>query len=85
MDSIALGNICGAQRARNLSNLQGLNDQPVENAISEALNTAIGSGLFTTTVDMSTYSAQNIQVWIQILNGLSYTTSYSVSTLTISW
>lgn len=85
MDSIALGNICGAQRAHNLSQLQGLNDQPVENAISVALNTAINSGLFTTTASMSGYSAQDIQTWIQILNGLSYTTSYSGSTLTISW
>lgn len=85
MDSIALGNICGAQRAHNLSQLQGGNDQPVEGAISAALNTAIASGLFTTTVSMSSYSAQDTQNWIQILNGLSYTTSYSGSTLTISW
>ena len=84
MDSICLGNICGAQRARNLATLASTNDQPVENAISVALNTAINSGLFTTTVILSGYSAQNVQTWINILNGLSYTTSYSGTTLTIS-
>lgn len=87
MDSITNGNICGAQRARALSNLKSTlaNDQPVENAISVALNTAINSGVFTTTVSMSGFAAQDIQTWMQLLNGLSYTTSYSGTTLTVSW
>ena len=85
MDSIALGNICGANRARQLSNLGGLNDEPVANAISVALNTAINSGLFTCTASMSGFSAQNIQTWMNILAGLSYTTSLSGTILTISW
>lgn len=87
MDSITNGNICGALRARNLATLKATvaNDQAVENAISVALNTAINSGLYTTTVSMSGYSGQNIQTWMQLLNGLSYTTSYSGTTLTISW
>lgn len=87
MDSITNGNICGAQRARLLATLKlnGGNDQPVENAISVALNTAINSGLYTTTVSMSGYSAQNIQTWIRFLQDHSYTTSYSGTTLTISW
>lgn len=85
MDSITNGNICGAQRARILSQTAGASGQTIEDAISVALNTAIDSGLFTTTVSMSGYPAQEIQNWIQLLNGLSYTTSYAVSTLTISW
>ncbi len=85
MDSICMGQIPGAQRARLLSTLAGGNDQPVEDAIADAIIAAIDSGLFTCTVACSAFSAQNIQAWMNMLNGLSYTTSYAGSTLTISW
>lgn len=63
----------------------GFGDEPIQNAIIGNVIGSINGGGFSTTISLSAYSAQDIQNWIQVLNGLGYTTSYSVSTLTVSW
>ena len=54
-------------------------------AIATAVNAAIASGLFTTTVACSGYSAQSVQNQMILCEGLGYTASYSTTTLTLSW
>jgi hypothetical protein len=55
--------------------------------IWQAIMTAINAGgsNLSTTASMSGFTAQDIQYWMKILAGLSYTTSYSGTTLTIGW
>jgi hypothetical protein len=62
-------------------------DMPVQFAIANALMSAINAGgnISSTTVSMSGFSAQDIQYWMGVLNGLGYTTIYSGTTLTIGW
>lgn len=78
-----------AQEARLLAQLKNTsasgNDQPVQNTIDVAINTAINSGLFSTTASMSGIAAQDVQNMMGILNGLGYVISYAGTTLTISW
>lgn len=54
-------------------------------ALSTTLNSAITSGLFTTTQSTSGYGASVIQNQMLMLEEMGYTVSYSGTTLTISW
>lgn len=81
--------LCGAQEARLLATLKNSTasgrDEPIQNAIASAINTAIHSGLYTCTVSLSAYPDSDRQVWLNMLSGLSYGVSYANSTVTLTW
>lgn len=74
-----------AQNAREIASTYSTGDIPIQIAINAVITTAITAGLFTTTIDLSSYSADQIQTQMLILEGLGYTVDYSVSTLTLNW
>jgi hypothetical protein len=57
----------------------------LQQAVSAAVNTAITSGLFTTTVSAASYPASAIQAVLLELAEVGYTSSFSTSTITLSW
>lgn len=75
----------GAPQARALAGIKNGGDQPVQNAIDVAINTAVNSGLFTCTASMTGYASLDIQDNMQMLSQLGYTVSLSGTTLTVSW
>lgn len=68
-------------------NSSATNDEAIQYAIISTILGALNltPAVFTTTINLSSYLPQDIQYWTNILNGLGYTTSYSSSTLTVSW
>lgn len=74
-----------AERARSLAAITNGGDQPTWNVIDVAINSAINSGLFSTTASLSGISAQDRQTAMNMLQALGYTVSLTASTLTISW
>ena len=80
------GEIAPASAARSLAGSYASGTETaLHAAIATAINTAIASGLFTTTVLASAYTSQQIQNQMVLCEGLGYTVSYSVSTITLSW
>jgi hypothetical protein len=74
-----------APESRSLAGQKNAGDQPVQNAIDVAINTAINGGLFTCTVSVSGYAALDIQNNMNILSQLGYGVSLSSTTLTLTW
>lgn len=74
-----------AQVVRNLATTPDGENSEIQAAVSAVLNTAIGNGLFTTTLSMVGYVSQEIQNTMNLLQALGYTVSLSGTTLTISW
>lgn len=80
------GEIIPASAARSLAGSFATgNEVALHAAIATAVNAAIASLLFTTTVACAAYSAQSIQNQMLLCEGLGYTVAYSVTTLTLSW
>lgn len=79
------GIIATAPVARMLAGNLNSGDQPIQQVVATALNSAINSGTFSTTSSMSGYSAQNIQNVMLAMEGLGFTVSLSGTTLTYSW
>lgn len=71
--------------ANSLASNPTAGDVPLQIAIQAVIETSIAAGLFTTTIDLSSYDASLIQEQIGVLVGLGYQVSYSGSTLTISY
>lgn len=80
------GEIAPAQAARSLAgSFSSGTEVALHAAIATAINAAIASGLFTTTVSASAYTASQVQNQMLLCEGLGYTVSYSVTTITLSW
>lgn len=63
-------------------------DYQLQAAVSNAIATASVTQLFTCTVSVSAYSANSyalVQVLMQRLTNMGYTSSLSGSTLTVNW
>ena len=86
MATVSFGEIAPAAGARSLAAafLTG-NEVALHAAIATAVNAAIASNLYTTTVACSGYSAQSIENQMSLCSGLGYTASFSGTTLTLSW
>ncbi len=74
-----------AQGAHDLSSSYTIGDIPIQIAIAAVIVTAIAAGLFTTTIDLSSYTQLQINTQMEVLRGLGYDISYAVSTLTINF
>ena len=85
MASVSWGEIAPAAAARALSGFASATEAALHAAIATAVNAAIASGLFTTTVAASAYTASMVQNQMVLCEGLGYTVSYSGTTITISW
>jgi hypothetical protein len=86
MANVSFGEIAPAAGARSLATAYATgNEVALHAAIASAVNTAISSSLYTTTVACSAYSAQSIENQMSLCSGLGYTASYSGTTLTLSW
>lgn len=73
---------------RLVSNTPSNLNYQLDNAVSSAIGTAALQGLFTTTVNMSAYSANSyalVQWYMTRLTNMGYTSSLNSSTLTINW
>jgi hypothetical protein len=82
--------IAPAQAARTnaqiYANAQATNSvTALQQAVGAAINTAITSGLFTTTVSAASYPAAAVQAVLLELAEVGYTASYSTSTITLRW
>lgn len=75
---------CPSQTAREFASIPS-SIATLELAICTAINTAIGTGLFTTTVSVSGKTATDIQESMNALSSMGYTVSLASTTLTISW
>lgn len=88
MATVSWGEVAPAAAARSLSgSFVSGTETALHAAIATAINAAIASGLFTTTVSASSYVTipQAIQNQVNLLSGLGYTASYSGTTITVSW
>jgi hypothetical protein len=87
MATTSIGLLYPAQTMRELAGLtdQTATDIPLQIAMVGAIGTAVAQGLFTCTLDCSTYGELNVRSMINNLNGLGYGTSYSGHTLTLTW
>lgn len=74
------------QNSQIYANAQATNSvTALQQAVSVAVNTAIAAGLFTTTVSAASYPAAAVQAILLELAEVGYTSSYSTSTITLSW
>lgn len=85
MALFATNEVIPAFNARLVAQQFSQGDNTLQANIATAINAAVASGLFTCTVACATFSALNVQEKIGMLNSLGYGTSYSVSTLTLTW
>lgn len=79
------GIYCQAAIARSLAAQIGGGDVAMQVTIDNAINTAIGAGLFTATASVAAGSSQNIQNNMNMLKAMGYTVSLAGTTLTVSW
>jgi hypothetical protein len=79
------GILSQSQIARMYSSTPTATNIVIELAIDNAINVAIGNGLFTCTYSVSGKSAIDIQNSMNMLKQLGYTATLSGTTLTISW
>lgn len=87
MAAVSFGEIAPAGAARAMAGFASGSELALHAAIATAINSAIASGLFTTTVSASSYLTipTSIQNQMVLMEGLGYTVSYSGTTITISW
>lgn len=86
MASVSWGEIAPAAAARAIAgSFASATEIALHAAIATAINLALTTGLFTTTVAASAYTASMVQNQMVLLEGLGYTVSYSGTTITVSW
>jgi hypothetical protein len=84
MATLTGGVICQSQVARQYAGAVST-DVELQLDAAAAINTAIESSLYTTTLSVSGESSADIQTLMSVLQALGYTVSLSSTTLTINW
>ena len=79
------GFIDQAQFVHMVALIPGNADYGIQNAIANAIGNAAVNGLFTCTVSVSAYSSTLIQLMIERLVNMGYTSTLSGTTLTVNW
>lgn len=79
------GIIAQAATAHSLSSIYASDNLSLQLDAASDINTAIGLGLYTATIDVTDNSAQDIQNLMNLLQQLGYEVSLSDVTLTLTW
>lgn len=79
------GFIDQAQFVHTVANTPVNSDYQLGNAVANAIGNAAVQNLFTITVNVSSYSTTLVQLMMERLTNMGYTSSLSGTTLTVNW